>query len=317
MTAAGRTLSDDEVLHLTENEARRLFSRARWPGGRPVCIQCSSPRCSPRTRPGYYRCSDCRKDFSVTSGTTLQSHKLPLRRVLAAIFYLVVFPHGISSATLSVLMALSPNTALILLHRIRESIAGNQINQVLSGEVEIDGIYFSFRRRRPNVGRRSLPDLHAPTRKVRCVLTLAQRGGPVIPILVEGESSRAILAAVQKHIAPGTKIFTDDLSSYDFLHAFFKVNRINHSIHYAEGNTHTNNAESYHARCRRSARGVLGRFSSGDDFMLYMHELAFKHSARQMDTRSMWEAVVQMMVNQPVSDRFCGYWQAIRSSIAA
>jgi transposase-like protein len=218
MTAAGRTLSDEEVVKLSENEARALLARARRPDGKPICGKCSSPRCSPRARPGYYRCLDCKTDFSGTTGTTLQSHKLPLRRIFAAIFYLVVLPYGVSSASLSVLMAL-------------------------------------------------------------------------------------------------TRIYTDDLNSYDFLHAFFKVQRVNHSVHYVNGSAHTNGAESFHGRLRK-AQSLYGRFVPGDDFMLYIYEMAFKHAAGGMDTRSLWESVIRLIASQPISERFCNYWQGIRSMAA-
>jgi hypothetical protein len=42
--------------------------------------ECRRPSGAPR-----WRCKDCGKDFSITSGTLFASHKLPLRGYLGAI----------------------------------------------------------------------------------------------------------------------------------------------------------------------------------------------------------------------------------------
>ena len=54
--------------------------RARWPDG-PRCPRCGGADPSERSAPGArhrWRCRKCRYDFSVTSGTRLQSSKAPL-----------------------------------------------------------------------------------------------------------------------------------------------------------------------------------------------------------------------------------------------
>jgi transposase-like protein len=308
MTAAGRTLSDEAISGMTEAGVRKLFIRLRWPDGKPRCPRCSCPRHYSISTRALFKCTSCRHQYSVTSGTIWQSHHLPLKRIALATYYLCQAPKGMPSAMLAMIMGTSPNTALIMTNRIRETLHRHNSSLVLSGEVEIDGVFFGRYRRRQNVGRRSLPEMRMPSFEGRCALTLAQRNGPMIAIPVEGETSAAVLCAIKKHIAPGARLFTDDSAAYRFLRLWFELKQVNHSVTYSDGQACTNNAESFHARAKR-AKAQHHRFSSGRDFDLYLAELAFKHSARDMDAYTLWETVIRLTLAHGQSERFTGYWQ--------
>jgi transposase-like protein len=62
----------DKIFH-DENAAREHFERIRWPEGR-TCPHCGTVGNSTllkgkSTRPGLYKCKDCRKPFTATMGT--------------------------------------------------------------------------------------------------------------------------------------------------------------------------------------------------------------------------------------------------------
>ncbi len=66
---------------LTEDQAERLLAVLRWPSG-PICPFCGNKdhyvldlKNANRRR---YKCSACRKQFSVTKGTILEGSKLSL-----------------------------------------------------------------------------------------------------------------------------------------------------------------------------------------------------------------------------------------------
>jgi transposase-like protein len=309
MSAAGRTLSDAAVAGMTEAGARALFTRLRWPHGR-CCPRCGGKRHYPIATRRIFKCSGCSHQFSVTSGTIWQAHKFSLKRILLGIYYFCQSPKGISSATLAMIMGTSPNSALIFTHRVREALFRHNSGLVLSGDIEIDGIYFSKYRRRPNIGRRSVPTLRTPNVEGRCALTMVQRNGPAIVLPVEGETSAAVLAAVQKHVAPGSRLFTDDLPTYQFLNLWFDLKQVNHGVCYSDGEACTNQAESLNARIRRG-QANYHRFSSGPDFELYLSELAFRHGARDMDAMTLWETVIGLTLAHGPSERFAGYWQGV------
>lgn len=310
VTAAARTLTDDELSRMSESRIRQIFYQLRWPetGGKPVCPRCACRRSYYLKTRKLFKCADCSRQFTVTSGTVWERHKLQLRQIAKVIFYFAIAPKGVSAAYLSLQMGLDVKTVFNLLGKIREVLYRRQCTMMLSGEVEIDGIYFSYSRRRPNIGRQAIPRLHVTSRD-RCALTLSQRNGPTIALAVEGETRSAILAAVRRHVALGSSLYTDELPSYRFLRAYFSLRQINHSIHYADGLVSTNNAENFHARARRSQRGVYHRFANGRDFDLYLAELAYRHSCRDMDTKTAWTGLVGMTLQHPPSERFRGYWQ--------
>ena len=75
---------------IDETEARSFLERLRWPNG-PVCHHCGeSQRRYATKREGRFRCGnpECRKDYSVTTGTVMERSHIPLTKWLMA-FYLM------------------------------------------------------------------------------------------------------------------------------------------------------------------------------------------------------------------------------------
>src|SRR5437660_9627145 len=79
-----------EAPHFTDPEAARVLIESElWPDG-PVCAHCKETERRYETkRPGRYRCDNpkCRKDYTVTTGTVMESSHIPLNKWLMA-FYL-------------------------------------------------------------------------------------------------------------------------------------------------------------------------------------------------------------------------------------
>ena len=65
------------VSKLTEDDARAMFERIRWPNG-PMCPHClrSKPKqnftklAGKKHRAGLYKCNDCDGQFTATVGTS-------------------------------------------------------------------------------------------------------------------------------------------------------------------------------------------------------------------------------------------------------
>jgi len=110
LSAKSRTISELEVARMSENEARKVFEKLRWSdtNGKPVCSNCGctdsyvinthTPLGKPIRR---YKCSACRKQYTVTSGTIFASHKLELRDYLLATIIFVNAVKGISASQMS------------------------------------------------------------------------------------------------------------------------------------------------------------------------------------------------------------------------
>lgn len=84
-----RNLTLNSVLRMSESEVEDTFHAIRWPesGGSPTCDRCGSGKYYAYSRGGEYRCSDCYRSFTVTSGTIFRFRKMCLRSYLLAIAF--------------------------------------------------------------------------------------------------------------------------------------------------------------------------------------------------------------------------------------
>jgi hypothetical protein len=85
-----RTLSPLLISRATNSRA--WLEAQSWPEG-PVCSHCGTVNHAYKTKkPGWYRCAekDCRKDFTVMTGTVMEGSYIALQQVADG-----VLPHGL------------------------------------------------------------------------------------------------------------------------------------------------------------------------------------------------------------------------------
>jgi transposase-like protein len=116
--------------HFHDEEAAYAFVEERiWPHG-PVCPHCgvvdrAMKLAGKTTRPGLYKCKDCRKPFTVKIGSVFEDSHIPLRLWLQAIYLLSSSKKGISSNQLHRTLGITLKSAWFLSHRIREAMKGD------------------------------------------------------------------------------------------------------------------------------------------------------------------------------------------------
>src|ERR1700730_3968947 len=150
LSRPAKTLSLAQVFRMTDTEAEAMFRKVRWPetNGEPVCSHCGGLNAYECRRPNgllRFRCSACREDFTITSGTLFAFHKLPLRGYLAAIAIFCNEVKDKSALAISRDLGLSYKAAFVLLHKLREAMAEEMKGRKLGGDgvvAEIDGGYF-------------------------------------------------------------------------------------------------------------------------------------------------------------------------------
>ena len=105
-----------------EAAARMWLEQLRWREGR-VCPYCFSRRTTPvpQAEPMPYRCQECRKYFSVRTGTVMQASRLPLRKWVIALFLMAMSPKGMSSRQMHRALDIAQSNALSLGRRIRSA----------------------------------------------------------------------------------------------------------------------------------------------------------------------------------------------------
>jgi transposase-like protein len=134
--------------HFQSNEvARGWLEKLRWPEG-PVCSHCGTVnRAYKIKKAGWYRCGDreCRKDFTVTTGTVMERSHIDLTKWLMAFYLMSSSKKGVSAHQIHRALNLDYKSAWFMCHRIREAMREGGFTNPMGGEgkiVEADETYY-------------------------------------------------------------------------------------------------------------------------------------------------------------------------------
>jgi transposase-like protein len=194
-----------------------------WPEG-PICPHCGGTERIGKlqgksTRPGVYKCYQCRKPFTVKVKTVFEDSHVRMRFWLQAMYLMCSSKKGISSNQLSRTLGVTLKTAWFMSHRIREAMRVVGVGP-LGGEgeiVEIDetlmGLQDGANWKTPRRG----------TQFLNCVLTLLQRDGSARSFHVDGQTSGQLTPIIQANVVRETAVMTDAASWYKNLKVHAKI----------------------------------------------------------------------------------------------
>lgn len=124
----------------TEEDCRNHLIELKW-DGRPTCHHCGNNHLNYYlTSRETWKCSKCRKQFSLTKDTIFENSKLSLQTWFKAIYYFATKKRGVSSCQLADWLEVEQKTAWFMLVRLREALE-HETDEVLSGIVEVDETY--------------------------------------------------------------------------------------------------------------------------------------------------------------------------------
>src|SRR5580658_3932797 len=109
-----------------DDAARAHLESLLWPQG-PVCPRCGvmddriTKLQGKSTRPGVYKCKDCRKPFTVTVNTVMERSHIPLSKWVLAGQLMASSKKSMSALQLQRMLATNYETAWFLFHRLREA----------------------------------------------------------------------------------------------------------------------------------------------------------------------------------------------------
>jgi transposase-like protein len=309
LSPAARSLSIAQVLRLTDEEAFGVLQRVRFGDndGAPFCPHCGVLKVYTLAEtPIRWKCSGCRRKFSVTSGTIFHSRKLSIRDHLAVIALFVNGVKGVSALQMSRNMNVGPKSIFVMLHKLRESMGSTlDDGSELAGEVEVDGAYFGSRIRPAN-RRADRRQQRTDDNRRRVVVVARERQGRAIPWVVAREG--AAVPMIRQHVASGTTVHADESGEWNILHASYPMKRVNHSVEFkGEDGGCTNQAESYFSRLRRAEFGVHHRIS-GHRLQAYADEMAWRENHRRRSNGDHWNLVAAAALAHPKSTVWAGYW---------
>ena len=250
----------------TPERAREWLEKLRWPEG-PVCSHCGTiGRAYALKKPGWYRCAEkeCRKDFTVTTGTVMERSHIPLNKWLMAFYLLNASKKGMSAHQLHRALRLDYKSSWFMCHRIREAMRAGGLGPLGGGGqiVEADETYY---------GKPDAPRV-APSRKgrpykrkfrnTRPIVALVERGGNVRTFHVPIADQDTVTKIVRDNIVRESRLHTDESKLYFDMDKHFDAHKsVKHSadeyVRYEDGEAvHTNSAEGYFSIFKRGMRGV-------------------------------------------------------------
>ena len=310
LSAKARTLSVVKVMRLSDEEAYDTFKAIRWADndGFAYCPHCGNVACYEYRSRRIFKCKECGRQFSVTTGTIFASRKMAHRDILAAIALFVNGAKGLSALQLSRDLDCQYKTAFVLLHKLREAMAAEQAAAKLNGTVEIDGAFFGGYVKPENrkEDRKDLRLKEHRTGKRKAVVVMRERNGRALPFVFDDEHEA--VPAIRAHVAPGSVVHADEASCWDILHAHFDARRINHSIAYSDKGACTNWAESFFSRLRRMEVGTHHHVS-GDYLHQYAREAAWREDHRREPNGTQFNRLIAAALAHPISSNWKGYWQ--------
>ena len=320
LSSEAKTLNLLKIAKYTEKQAETYFRKIRWAdtNGKPVCTDCGSLEHYDLKTRSVWKCKDCGKQFSVTSGTLFAAHKLPLRTYLLAIALFTNAAKGMSALQLSRDLSINYKTAFVLMHKFREALLETRDEETLmDGICEIDGAYVNGYVRKENnindrVDRRKYENQNP---KKRCIIAIRQRydgtteyvgSKRTLTFILKNENSKDIREIANNFIEKGTEIHADEADAYNSLHARYKMKRVNHSVEYfSEAGACSNQAESYFARFRRFQEGQIHHM---DNLYLlnYANEMGYREDTRRMSNGAIFNDISKKRMN------FLAKWRMVR-----
>ena len=116
------TISTFELFALfPDAETARTYLEGRlWPDG-PRCPVCGLGERITNRGEGYYRCNQCKEDFTVRTGTIFERSHVPLHKWIYAMYLLVTARKGILSLQLAKEIGITQKSAWFVLQRLREA----------------------------------------------------------------------------------------------------------------------------------------------------------------------------------------------------
>jgi len=294
----------------TEKAVIDYFLKIRYPN-QVCCNHCGSTKVYQETsRPKVFSCNDCRSTFSPFKDTIFEKSSTDLRKWMYAIHLFLNSKKGISGYQLQREIGVTYKTAWRMLKQIRLAMGNAEHQEFINAIVEIDETYIGGKPRKENNhddndnNPPAVPNKRGRGTKKTPVVGVVDRTNKTIYARVampnkEGKklTGKQLLNILNKVCKPENKntIITDEFRSYNFLTGKNYIHlQVDHQKVFAEGDTHTNNIESFWATLKRGVYGIYHHVSL-DYMQKYVDEFCFRYNNRN---GNMFDLLLKQAIKQ-------------------
>jgi transposase-like protein len=272
----------------SEPAAFEYLEATLWPDG-AVCPHCGTIGKATKlqtnggakdgkrqARIGLWKCNEkeCRKQFTVKIGTVFEHGRIPLNKMLQAVYLLCCSKKGCSSHQLHRILGITYKAAWFLSHRIREAMRDGFLTPIGGGGkiVEADETFF--------VNKKGFPVQSGVGHKM-AVVSLVERGGPIRSTVIDAVSRPDVERIICQNVHRESRLMTDT-AGYCRRGQLGpdQHEMVDHSIgEYVRGDVHTNTLEGYYSIFKRGMKGVY-QHCGEKHLHRYVAEFDFRYNNR-------------------------------------
>ncbi|MYF88092.1 MAG: IS1595 family transposase, partial [Boseongicola sp. SB0676_bin_33] len=241
--------------------AAKWMEWARWGDDPITCPKCGSERTTRSNRADMpFRCKDCRKWFSVKTGTPMGDSKLPFHYWLLAAYQDLTNLKGVSSLKLSRDLGIKQSSAWYMLQRLHEAFMDDAPPSEFKqgGEFQVDEAYIGGLEGNKHA-RDKIPGGQGGATKMIVICITHVASGKVWADVITDTKGQTVADVVHGIVPQGSTLYTDEGRHYGGIKR--ERHAVNHNIgEYArmvdlaagiKGLATTNNAESAWSMLKR------------------------------------------------------------------
>lgn len=254
--------------------------------GTPTCPHCGAcdrisaitPNEARRVRMGLKKCGHCKKQLTVKVGTVFEHARMPLHKMLQAVFLMTSSKKGVSAHQLHRTLEVTYKTAWFLAHRIREAMRSTDLSAfgVGGGIVEVDETF---------IGRlKGAPVKRAFHHKMKVLALVDRDTGKARTMVVDNVTATTLMPIVRANVAREATIMTDEHNAYTRITDHFAGHgTTTHSagqyVDYDDATIHSNTVEGYFSIFKRGMKGVYQHCGEAH-LHRYLAEFEFRYNHR-------------------------------------
>jgi transposase-like protein len=269
----------------SEEAAFAHLEKTIWDGA-PVCSHCgcsgriTKVKANPakRIRLGLWRCGDCKGQFTVKVGTVFEHGRMPLHKMLQAVYLMTSSKKGVSAHQLHRMLEITYKSAWFLAHRIREAMRSGALAPFggNGGVVEVDETFIG------NI--KGAPKKRGFHHKMKVLALVDRETGTARTMVIDHVSTAIVMPIVKANVAREATIMTDEHPVYRHLNKHFAGHgTTNHNIgeyvNLTDRTIHSNTVEGYFSIFKRGMKGVF-QHCGEQHLHRYLAEFEFRYNHR-------------------------------------